>query len=111
MSLLPYLIIYLRCPTCGVVYTLPTDYGWGGTRGQEVPVPPTEAVALILAGLCTAGRVTPATRLLRRGTTTCPYTPSCATRRSCGGADAVSDDTDGDLYVVDYYVYGDGGDR
>jgi hypothetical protein len=55
MSLLPYLIIYLRCPTCGVVYTLPTDYGWGGTRGQEVPVPPTEAVALILAGLCTAG--------------------------------------------------------
>ena len=56
MSLLPYLIIYLRCPTCGVVYTLSTAYDRAGWyAGEETPIPPTEAVALVLAGLCTAG--------------------------------------------------------
>ena len=49
---------YLRCPTCGVVYTISSaPYKDGVSRyvGNELPVPPEEAVALVLAEYVEAG--------------------------------------------------------
>lgn len=55
LSSLPSSTAYLQCPTCGVVYSLRGSSGAGWYDGIELPVPPEEAVALVLAGYVEAG--------------------------------------------------------